>query len=104
VCVRLATDMRVLGTLEALGGTSAGAYHGSPGTVWLQHSIKGDQFLWVDHANKAWGCEKHSVYVDVTAINTIHPMRDACIHPTQVYSYERLISFNSYFSCFRGVF
>ncbi|WAR26297.1 TENX-like protein [Mya arenaria] len=85
ICVDLAESLRYLGSFTALGGTSSGAYHGSPGTIWVNTTMGDDvsTHLWADHANKGWGCEKHSIYVDIDSVNHFHPMRDACIHPTK---------------------
>lgn len=69
-----------------VGGASVDGHHGSPGTVLVVSEVGGvrESHLWVDHAHHAWGCEKHSTYIDLTQATYLHPLRDACIRPKHV--------------------
>jgi len=74
-----------MGLLTIIGGYSS-TKHGSPGTVWVNTTVGADvvTYLWSDHTNRGWGCERYPVYVDVKSINNFHPMRGACLHPSVV--------------------
>lgn len=85
ICVYISEQLRFLGVLTALGGSSS-ASHGSPGTVWVNSTVGSDTVtnLWVDHASRGSGCTSYPVYVDVSTINNFHPLRTACVHPSVV--------------------
>lgn len=85
ICLYIDEDLRFLGTFSALGGEGA-SHHGSPGTVWVHTQVGSDvtTHLWVDHFDRTFSCTSYPVYVDVQSVSNFHPLRNACVIPTQV--------------------